>query len=303
MNEYGQTRGMTRVPLVVVGGGAAGMMAAIAAAEAGTEVILLERGPRCGRKLLITGGSRCNLTHDGPAAMVLKSMGPTPRFLRHAVHSFPPRSTIDFFEALGVRTTVAPDGCVFPESNRAEDVLQALEQRMTDLGVSPQTGRRVVSVGHLQEGFRVGTSESALVARRLVIATGGVSYPTTGSTGDGYDMARALGHTVRPVYPALSALETVETWPGELAGVSLDDVVLKAKTSTGKKATGRGDMLFAGWGISGPASLRLCWQLADTFGPLSSPVEVTLDLCPDLQSDDLLAQLNRLLQEQPRRQL
>lgn len=303
MNTSGQTRGAPRVPLVVVGGGAAGMMAAVAAAEAGTEVILLERGPRPGRKLLITGGSRCNLTHDGRAATVLKSMGPDPRFLRHAVHGFPPGAVVGFFNSLGVPTTVAPDGCVFPESNRAEDVLQALERRMAELGVSVQTRRRVVSVGHVEEGFRVGTPESALLARRLIVATGGVSYPTTGSTGDGYEMAQALGHTVRPVYPALSALETVQTWPGELAGVSLDDVVLKATMSTGKKVTGRGDLLFAGWGISGPASLRLCWQLAETFGPLSTPVEVTLDVCPDVSGDELLARLNRLLQEQPRRKL
>lgn len=291
----------TTVPLVIVGGGAAGMMASVAAAEGGARPLLVEAGSRVGRKILISGGSRCNLTHEGEPKEILEAFGPGGRFLRAATWEFPPRAVCEWFAARGLDTYAQPDGCVFPGSDEAADVVRALAGELKRLGVTFHRHRRVVSVGRVDAGFVVRTNEATYTAKKLVVATGGCSYPTTGSTGDGWTFARALGHTIVRPRPALVPLETAEPWVSGLAGVSVADVALTATPRGERPVTCRGDLLFAHWGVSGPVALRLAWRLADYLTPPHRHIPLTIDLLPDRTFDDLDIELQRLFAENPRR--
>ena len=200
---------MTKRRVIVVGGGAAGLMAAGQATEMGAETLLLEKMERPGRKLRIAGKGRCNLTNVAPVSEFISHFGPNGRFLRQAFHQFFNSDLAAFFEELGVRTVTERGGRVFPASGQAQDVVDALVWWIGKQGVTLRTRSPVKRL--LVEGERVvGVLAAGRVYRAdaTIIATGGASYPATGSTGDGYRLAASVGHSIVPIRPALVPLET-----------------------------------------------------------------------------------------------
>ena len=187
---------------IVIGGGAAGLMAAIHAAERGRRVLLLEKGKKPGVKILISGGTRCNITHDCDARGIVAAFGANGKFLHSALAALGPRETVEFFEAEGVAAKVEETGKVFPVSDRALDVLQALLRRLDQSGATlslNEPAREILP--HPDGGFQVVTSSRTLRAEKVLITTGGRSYPGCGTTGDGYGFARTFGHTILPQRP------------------------------------------------------------------------------------------------------
>jgi predicted Rossmann fold flavoprotein len=288
-----------KTEICIIGAGPAGLMAAIHAGASGPTVVL-EGNAAAGRKLLLTGGGRCNFTHAGRPEEIARAFGRAGRFLRPSLYEFSPDDVRAFFRTRGLAGTVEPDGCVFPASNRAADILDILLREAEHLGSRLLYHSRVTDVATDGGGFVVQAEDRQFAAARLIVATGGVSWPRTGSRGDGYRFAARLGHTIVPPRPALIPLTTRETWPGELAGVSVPDVRLEATTNTGKAAA-RGNMLFTQNGIGGPAVLDLSRLLADDLPENASGVDIGIDLTPGLNPTQLDRQLQHGLQTDPRK--
>ena len=277
--------------IVVIGGGAAGMMAAISAAEGGASVTLLEPNERLGKKLNITGKGRCNVTNDSDMAGLLANVPRNGKFLYSAFSRFDGRDAMTFFEGLGVPLKVERGGRVFPVSDRSFDISAALERRLRALRVTVLR-RRALSVridGGAVSG--VETEEGELPAEAAILATGGVSYPATGSTGDGHRMAAQAGHTVTPLSGSLVPLEGVVA-PGipcgRLQGLSLRNVGLSVFESGKKIYTDFGELLFTHFGVSGPLVLSASAHMR-RFDKKTYRLEI--DLKPALDA----AQLDRRL--------
>ena len=277
--------------IVVIGGGAAGMMAAISAAEGGASVTLLEPNERLGKKLNITGKGRCNVTNDSDMAGLLANVPRNGKFLYSAFSRFDGRDAMTFFEGLGVPLKVERGGRVFPVSDRSFDISAALERRLRALRVTVLR-RRALSVrtdGGAVSG--VETDEGELPAEVVILATGGVSYPATGSTGDGHRMAAQAGHTVTPLSGSLVPLEGVVA-PGipcgRLQGLSLRNVGLSVFESGKKIYTDFGELLFTHFGVSGPLVLSASAHMR-RFDKKTYRLEI--DLKPALDA----AQLDRRL--------
>lgn len=281
--------------ILVVGGGASGMMAAGRAAELGADVLLLEKMPRLGTKLRITGKGRCNLTNVADLAEFIRHFGPNGRFLYNAFSRFFVDDLRAFFERMGVPTVVERGGRVFPRSNAAADVAEALRRYCQEAGVRVRYKRAVDRL--LMEGGRVvgvGAGEVEFRARAVILATGGASYPSTGSTGDGYRLAASVGHTVVPIRPALVPLETAEPWVPRMMGVSLRNVRATLYVDGKAVASEFGEMLFTHFGLSGPIILTLSRHpsLAGRPAP-GMRIEVGVDLKPALSDETLDARLRR----------
>ena len=285
----------TKVGICIVGAGPAGLMAAIHAASSKVPTLVVETNADAGRKLLLTGGGRCNFTHAADPGELAKAFGKAGRFLRHSLYELSPDDMREFFRSRGLASTVEPDGCVFPKNHRATDVRDILLNEAQERGVQFQFRCRVKDVTLKDGGFRIHAENRQIFATRLILATGGVSWPQTGSRGDGYHFAAQLGHTILPPKPALIPLITRETWPGTLAGVSLPGVRIWA-TAGGRRLTATGNMLFTQNGIGGPAVLDLSRLLADELGPEHAGIDVGIDVLPEVDE----AQLDRRLQEQCR---
>src|SRR5579872_1316719 len=192
---------------IIIGAGAAGLLAAIHAAERGRSVLLLEKGKKPGVKILMSGGTRCNITHDCDARGIVAAFGPNGKFLHSALAALGPRETVDLFEAEGVATKIEETGKIFPVSNRAVDVLEALLRRLSRSGATlslNEPAREILP--HPEGGFRIITSSRTITAAKVLITSGGRSYPGCGTTGDGYGFASAFGHTILPQRPALVPL-------------------------------------------------------------------------------------------------
>jgi predicted Rossmann fold flavoprotein len=256
---------------------------------------VVEANAAAGRKLLLTGGGRCNFTQAADPDQLAKAFDKAGRFLRYSLHELAPDDVREFFQLRGVASTVEPDGCVFPKSQRADEILNVLVNEAQERGVQFQFRCRVKDVAMNNDGFQIHAEDRQLVARRLIIATGGVSWPQTGSRGDGYRLAAQLGHTIVPPKPALIPLVTRETWPGTLAGVSLPGVRIGA-TAGGRRLTVTGNMLFTQSGIGGPAVLDLSRLLADALAEEDAGINIGIDVLPEVDE----AQLDRRLQEQCR---
>ena len=214
--------------VLIIGGGAAGMMAAIFAARTGASVTLLERNEKLGKKVYITGKGRCNVTNDCTLDEFMREVPRNPRFLYSALSYFGPQHMMELLEDGGCPVGVQRGRRVFPATEKASDVTRTLEKLMRESGVKVVYGARVKDICIAENAV---TGVQLLDGRviegdRVIIATGGLSCPLTGSTGDGYRMAETVGHTVTPRSAVLSAIETVETWPGELMGLSLRNVTL-----------------------------------------------------------------------------
>ncbi len=248
--------------VLVIGGGPAGLMAAIAAAEAGRDVMILEHMPRVGQKLLATGGGRCNITNTADVEAFLAAFGRQGRFILPALEAMDPPSLREFFDTLGVPTVADDDGHVFPVSQSAAAVLSALVRRCEQLGV--RTRARTAAAELVVEGGRVvGVAKDVgrIAARCVVLAAGGKSYPKLGSNGSGLEMARLAGHTIVPPVPALVPLVIKEPWVGRCTGISVRarvwlDIPGRPKTGV------TGDVLFTHRGLSGPCVLDLSGEAA-----------------------------------------
>ena len=218
---------------IVVGGGPAGMFAAIAAARQGAKVLLLEKNDRLGKKLLITGKGRCNVTNDCSAQDALQNIPRNGRFLYSAMTAFPPEKAMQFFNEHGCALKTERGNRVFPVTDRSQSVLDCLQQEMKRLGVAVRTAqvKQILTKDGRVSG--VVTSRETLEASWVILATGGLSYPTTGSTGDGYAMAQALGHTVTPREGNLVPLETAGDDCARMQGLSLRNVGVKLLNAKG----------------------------------------------------------------------
>jgi predicted Rossmann fold flavoprotein len=268
-------------------------MAAGQAAGLGAETLLLEKMARPGRKLRITGKGRCNLTNVTPVSEFITHFGPNGRFLRQALSWFSASELVTFFGELGVRTVTERGGRVFPASGQAQDVVDALVRWIRKRGVTVQTQSPVERL--LVEGGRVvGVLAAGRVYRAdaTIIATGGASYPATGSTGDGYRLAASVGHTIVSIRPALVPLETAGNIAPRLQGLSLRHVTVRVWVNGKKRAEQFGEMLFTHFGLSGPIILSLSKQVVDALR-LGQSVTISIDLKPALDEPKLDARLLR----------
>ncbi len=287
--------------IIVIGGGAGGMMAAIFAARGGAQVTLLERNEKLGKKIYITGKGRCNVTNDCTQDEFLREVPRNPRFLYSALNFFSPQDMMSLLEEAGCPVVVQRGRRVFPATEKASDVNRTLGRMMQQSGVKVLLDCRVKAI-HTVDGRAAGVvlqDGTVMPADGVILATGGKSYPMTGSTGDGYAMAEAVGHSIQPLRAVLSAIETRETWPCELQGLSLRNVTLTLKRGKKTLYTELGEMLFTHFGISGPLTLTMSCHLPDDL----SEASVTLNLKPGLTAQQLDARLQRDFEEQSRKQL
>ena len=277
------------------------MMAALFAARAGASVTLLERNEKLGKKIYITGKGRCNLTNDCSLEEFLRQVPRNPRFLYGALNRFGPQDMMALMEEAGCPVEVQRGQRVFPRSEKASDVIRALARLMEQADVRVRLHSRIQSL-IVREGRAAGVvleNGERLEADAVILALGGQSYPMTGSTGDGYALAREAGHHVLPPEAVLSALETVEDWPRALQGLALKNVRLTLRSGRKTLYTELGEMLFTHFGISGPLVLEMSCHLPAEL----AQAQVTLDLKPGLTPEQLDLRLQRDFASQPRKQL
>lgn len=279
--------------VLVVGGGAAGCMAALWAAAEGAAVTLLERNPKLGRKLYIAGKGRCNLTNQSDLHNCLANIPHNARFLTSALTRFPPEAVMDYFEALGVPLKTERGARVFPQSDRSADVIDALLRalRKARVNMAQERVEALLFEEDTVAGVK-GESGQRYAAKAVVIATGGVSYPATGSTGDGYRLARMAGHTIQPVTGSLVPLTADGCAP--MQGLSLRNVELKLKSGKKVLYQEQGELLFTHFGLSGPIVLSASAHLR---GEDFAQCWAVIDLKPALDEETLDKRLLRELNE------
>ena len=280
-----------QVQIVVAGAGAAGMMAAVTAARQGAKVVLIEPNEKVGRKLYITGKGRCNVTNDCRVDRLLASVPRNGKFLYSAFSRFSPQDTIAFFEKLGVPLKVERGNRVFPQSDRAADVIDALWKELRRCRVELRQDRvtEVAVSGGRVSGVKL--EKAGLVnCEAVLLATGGASYPRTGSTGDGYRIAEALGHTITPIRGSLVPRESEDRACSQLQGLSLRNVVLRMKNQRGKTVyQEQGELLFTHFGLSGPLVLSASAHMDFARDRYAAHI----DLKPALDEEKLDARLLR----------
>ncbi|NDJ77456.1 MAG: NAD(P)/FAD-dependent oxidoreductase [Chloroflexi bacterium] len=294
---------MTDPHIIVIGAGAAGLMAAGQAAQLGADTLLVEKMDRPARKLRITGKGRCNLTNITPLDDFVAHFGDNGRFLYSSFYRYFNADLVDFFEQIGVPTVTERGGRVFPVSSEAQDVVDALVRWARDCGVRLWTGARVEEL-LVEEGRIAGvrlTNGHEHRASAVIVATGGASYPGTGSTGDGYRLAEAVGHTIVPIRPALIPLDTAGETAAKLEGLSLRNVNVRLKIDGQVCAEEFGEMVFTQFGVSGPVILTLSKRAVDALRA-GQHVRLSIDLKPALDEDQLDARLLRDLDQHGKQQ-
>jgi len=259
------------------------MMASIAAARRAKNVVIIESNTSAGRKLLLTGGGRCNLTHTGSTDEIIRAYKPFDRFVRHCIYEFGPQKLLDFFRHHGIETVVEQSGCVFPQTQSAGDIQQILLEEMKNLNVKIFYGKKVISIEKQNKHFMILSEKFSISAQSVIIATGGVSWPQTGSTGDGYKFAKKLGHKIIKPLAVVVPLITAEKFCSSLAGISIQNVSISCKINN-KKISSSGPMLFTHKGIGGPAVFDMSRNIADI---LSGRLTIFVDFLPEIKTDEL----------------
>lgn len=289
-----------RFDCIIIGGGAAGLMAARTAAERGRKVLLIERNDRVGKKLAITGKGRCNVTNQCTDEEFFANISVGGKFLYSAYSGFNCYDTMEFFEGLGVLLKTERGNRVFPVSDRAEDIVSALEGACKKSGVTFLHKRvtEVLAEDNVITGVRCG--DDVYNAMSVLIATGGKSYPGTGSDGDGYRFAAALGHTVTPLKPSLVPLVSEEDYCGEMTGLSLKNVAVSVMDTSKNKVVFKeqGEMLFTHFGVSGPLILSASSHIRDME---RGRYKILIDMKPALDFQTLDKRLQRDFSENPNR--
>ncbi len=278
--------------VAVIGGGAAGMMAAIAAARAGHSVTVLEKNEKLGKKLFLTGKGRCNLTNACETEELFQNIVTNHKFLYSSVYGFDNHAAMQFFEELGLKLKTERGNRVFPASDHSSDVIRVLERelqkRKVDVKLRTEVKGISIADGHVN-GVRL-ENDCLLPADAVIVATGGYSYPSTGSTGDGYRFAEEAGHTVIPCYPSLVPMETEERWCQELMGLTLKNISLSLHHQKQELFRGFGELLFTHFGVSGPLIL----SASAYIGSLSpAKLQLFIDLKPALSEEQLDKRVQR----------
>lgn len=281
--------------IAVVGGGAAGLIAAYFAKNSNTEVTLFERNQNLGRKILISGKGRCNLTNIKDVREIIENIPGNGKFLYSALSRFSNIDLINFFERLGVKTKVERGGRVFPASNKSQDVVLALQKALISKKVYIRYKTRVKEVvvhNNKVKGIKLYDSLEYFPCDAVIIATGGLSYPSTGSTGDGYEIAKSLGHTIIDLKPSLVPLIAKEKWVKELQGLSLKNVEVTSYFNGEKINSDFGEMLFTHYGVSGPAILTISREIVDYLKE-KKEVVISINLKPALTKEKLYERVIR----------
>jgi len=302
-----------KTALCIIGAGPAGLFAAISAAQSGAETLIVERNTSACRKLLRTGRTRCNLTHSGAVRDFIKAYGlplrrasqdaaagRSGRFLRHSLYEFSADDLRQYFSEHGLRTKVEKDGCVFPATDRATDVARVLLGHAKESSVRFMYGRGVRTIQKENDSFIVITDKDKITAKAVIITTGGLTWPFTGSTGDGYSFAKSLGHTIIEPKAALCPLVTAESWPGKLQGVGIPDVVIKTEVAS-RKISVAGPLMFTDSGIGGPAVFDLSRLITEYLPCYDNPVRITIDLLPQYDSSRLDKEIITVCSQHPKK--
>jgi predicted flavoprotein YhiN len=323
--------------VIIIGAGAAGLLAAASAGERGKKVLVLEKNSKIGVKILMSGGTRCNITHDCDIRGIIAAFGRQGKFLHSALAAFPPQEIIRKLSALGVATKIEASGKIFPVSDRAIDVRDALVRWAEQSGARIEAGQGVLGVTRTSDGFELETAQRKWKCRSLVVATGGKSYPGCGTTGDGYGWAEQFGHTIVPTFPALTPILSAEEWVFRLKGVTLDLVGVQVEEpdfgpnedffaanrsplptpsqtpldgSEGTVASSKkkkrptvldqreGALLFTHWGFSGPVILDVSREIARH--PHRNRLNLICDFYPQVKPEEFLQQLLKRKQDHPR---
>ena len=275
--------------IVVAGAGPAGLMAAATAAEYGAQVALIEKNPRVGKKLRITGKGRCNLTTSVDSSELVKGFPGNGRFLHSAFHEFSNTDLVEFFHQRGLKTKVERGSRVFPVSDQAEDVVNVLLENARRVGVETLHSTKVNELQFKNGKFiGVDSNKGNIAGDAVIVATGGMSYPGTGSTGDGYPWAEKLGHRIIEPRPGLVPLQVAENWTEDLEGLTLKNVKARAFTGQGKLINEEfGELTFANFGLSGPIILSMSHKVGEYLIKTQQPATVKLDLKPALEEEKL----------------
>lgn len=288
--------------ILIIGGGAAGMYAAVWAARSGHEVLIFEKNEKVGKKLFITGKGRCNLTNACDMEELFEAVRSNPKFMYSSFYTHTNQDVINFFENLGMSTKTERGGRVFPVSDHSSDVIRTLEREMMRLKVDIKLNCRVEKI--CQEngkftGIQLADGTKAL-GDACIVATGGISYPSTGASGDGYRFAEEVGHTITGLRPSLVPIQTEEEWVPQLMGLSLRNVELQVLDGKRKLFCERGEMLFTHYGVSGPLVISASSDVGDRLA--KGNLKLQVDLKPALSEERLDQRILRDFQEQKNKQ-
>jgi hypothetical protein len=290
-----------KTEICIIGAGPAGLTAAVFAAQGGAHVTIIEGNTTPGRKLMLTGGGRCNLTHSASPDELVRTFGAAQgRFLSYCLYKFSPQDVLDFFASLELETRTEQDGCVYPASDRAGDVRDVLVNRAKKLGVNFLYDKRAGKITKEADTFIIHIPKGPVRAEKVIIATGGLSWPKTGCTGNGYGFARSLGHNIIQTKASLVPLVSLEDWPGQLAGTSVENVRISARINN-KKIVTAGALIFTDDGIGGPGVLDMSRQLTDYLPAENAPIEITLDFAPDVEKSAFGKEMTELLNNNPKK--
>ncbi len=288
--------------VIVIGGGAAGMFAAAIAADQGHEVELFEKNEKLGKKLFITGKGRCNLTNACDMEELFESVCTNAKFLYSAFYGFTNQDAIHFFEEAGLRMKTERGNRVFPLSDHSSDVIGVLERKMRQNGVKIHLNTKVENL-LIQDGQCKGIfieKEKKVLADRVIVATGGLSYPSTGSTGDGYRFAQSCGHKVTELMPSLVPFNVKESWAKELQGLSLKNIAIEIRDGKKKLYDDFGEMMFTHFGVTGPVILSASGRIGKKLR--QKELTMILDLKPALNEEQLDRRLLREFEEGQKKQ-
>jgi len=274
---------------VIVGAGAAGLLAGISAGKSGAKTLVLEKNRKPGVKILMSGGTRCNITHNTDNRGIVKAFGNNGKFLHSPLAAFSVDETIRFFNQAGVATKIEATGKIFPVSNKALDVLDALLNQLKHENATLVLETPVLDIDATEDGFLLKTNLQTFHAKKIILTTGGLSFPGCGTTGDGYKFAMKFGHSIKETQPALAPLKTDARWVHELSGVTIPDVGVTACLNEKPMMQDRGSFLFTHFGLSGPVILNVSKALNSLSNFKNSSLK--LDFLPSVKETDLEAKL------------